>query len=396
MSAAESKRIDVSTVERMLSEQAGGTPDWVVRAPGRVNLIGEHTDYNEGFVLPMAIERAVWVGLRRRADRWVRVYVAAESRWREFHLDALRREGTAPIEYVKGTAWSLGEVGHFLRGWEGVLLGDVPIGAGLSSSAAMEVAVARAFAAASDLPWDPVKMALVAQRAENRWVGVQCGIMDQLISAHGKQGHALLIDCRTLECQAVPLPPGVKVVILDTGTRRGLADSAYNERRKACESTAARFGLKALRDLTLDDLAARSAELDPVVARRVRHVVTENARTVQAAEAMRKGDAETLGRLMIAGHESLRDDYEVSSDALNAMVEIALSQPGCYGARMTGAGFGGCAVALVEASAAPGFAETVADEYRRRTGNQPAVYITDATAGADVVVDRAAASSTAG
>lgn len=376
--------IDLSTVKRLFSEQAGGDLDWVVRAPGRVNLIGEHTDYNEGFVLPMAIERAVWVGLRRRADRWVRVYIAAESRWREFHLDALRREGNAPIEYVKGTAWSLGEEGFFLRGWEGVLLGDVPIGAGLSSSAAMEVAVARAFAVASDLPWDPVKMALVAQRAENRWVGVQCGIMDQLISANGKEGHALLIDCRTLECRPVPLPKGVKVVILDTGTRRGLADSAYNERRKACESTAAAFGLKALRDLSLDALAARAGELDAVTFRRVRHVVTENARTVQAADAMQKGDAETLGRLMIAGHESLRDDYEVSSEALNAMVEIALARPGCYGARMTGAGFGGCAVALVEAGTAADFAEKVSAEYHRRTGNQPAVYITGATAGADV------------
>ncbi|NMC21711.1 MAG: galactokinase [Thermogutta sp.] len=379
--------IDVSAVKRLFSEQLGGGPDWVVRAPGRVNLIGEHTDYNEGFVLPMAVERAVWIGLRRRADRWVRVYVSAESRWREFHLDALRREGNAPIEYVKGTAWSLGEEGFFLRGWEGVLLGDVPIGAGLSSSAAMEVAVARAFAAASDLPWDPVKMALAAQRAENRWVGVQCGIMDQLISACGKEGHALLIDCRGLECRPVPLPQGVKVVILDTGTRRGLADSAYNERRKACESTAARFGLKALRDLSLDDLTARAGELDAVTFRRVRHVVSENARTLLAAQAMEKGDTETLGRLMVESHASLRDDYEVSSEALNAMVEIALAGPGCYGARMTGAGFGGCAVALVEAGAAADFAEKVSAEYRRRTGNQPAVYITGATAGADVVAD---------
>lgn len=381
--------IDAATVKRLFSEQMGGDLDWVVRAPGRVNLIGEHTDYNEGFVLPMAIERAVWVGLRRRADRWVRVYIAAESRRREFHLDALRRTGNEPIEYVQGTAWSLAEEGFFLRGWEGVLLGDVPIGAGLSSSAAMEVAVARAFAAVSDLPWDPVKMALVAQRAENRWVGVQCGIMDQLISADGKEGHALLIDCRTLECRPVPLPQGVKVVILDTGTRRGLADSAYNERRQACESTAARFGLKALRDLSVEDLAARAGELDAVTFRRVRHVVTENVRTVQAADAMQKGDAETLGRLMIAGHESLRDDYEVSSEALNAMVEIALEQPGCYGARMTGAGFGGCAVALVEAGAAADFAEKVGTEYHRRTGNQPAVYITGATAGADVVASAA-------
>ncbi|MGQ9605845.1 MAG: galactokinase [Thermogutta sp.] len=380
--------IDVSAVEQLFSQQAGGDWDWIVRAPGRVNLIGEHTDYNEGFVLPMAIERAVWVGLRRRPDRWVGVYVAAESRWREFHLDAMRREGSEPIEYVKGTAWSLAEEGYFLNGWEGVLLGDVPIGAGLSSSAAMEVAVARAFAAASHLPWEPLRMALVAQRAENRWVGVQCGIMDQLISACGREGHALLIDCRTLECRPVPLPQGVKVVILDTGTRRGLADSAYNQRRTACESTAARFGLKALRDLSLDELAARAGELDAVTARRVRHVVGENARTVQAAEVMQQGDAETLGRLMVASHESLRDDYEVSSDALNAMVEIALSQPGCYGARMTGAGFGGCAVALVEAGRAADFAERVASEYRRRTGNQPAVYITGATAGADVVATR--------
>ncbi len=380
--------IDVSTVERRFQEQAGGDLDWVVRAPGRVNLIGEHTDYNEGFVLPMAIERAVWVGLRRRPDRWVRVYITADSQWREFHLNAMRRQGNTPIEYVQGTAWALREEGFDLRGWDGVLLGDVPIGAGLSSSAALEVAVARAFAAASNLPWDPVRMALIAQRAENRWVGVQCGIMDQLISACGKEDHALLIDCRSLESRPVPLPAGVKVVILDTGTRRGLADSAYNERRQACESTAASFGLKALRDLSVEALSARAGELDELTARRVRHVVGENARTQLAAQAMEKGDAESLGRLMVESHASLRDDYEVSSQALNAMVEIALQQPSCYGARMTGAGFGGCAVALVQEAAATQFAENVSREYRAKTGNEPAVYITGATAGASVLFSR--------
>ncbi len=365
-----------------------GEPDFVVRAPGRVNLIGEHTDYNDGFVLPMAIERAVWIALRPRPDKRVRVYALDLAEWAEFSLNALQPDkGWA--EYLKGVAWAWQEAGYSLCGWEGVLTGDVPRGAGLSSSAAVEMATARAFQAVSGFAWEPATMARLGQRAENAWVGVRCGIMDQMIAAAGRRGHALLIDCRTLETQSVPLPEGVVVVILDTATRRGLVDSAYNERRRQCEAAARHFGVPALRDVSAAELSARDRELDEVIRRRARHVISENDRTLAAAAAMRRGDAATLGRLMDASHVSLRDDFEVSSPALDTMVTLARRHPGCLGARMTGAGFGGCAVALVVAAQAEAFAAEVATAYRAATGLEPTITITTAADGAAVVRQRA-------
>jgi galactokinase len=272
-----------------------------------------------------------------------------------------------------------------LTGWEGVLAGDVPLGAGLSSSAALEMATARAFAVAGNLPWNPAAMAKLGQRAENRWVGVNCGIMDQLISAAGKADHALLIDCRSLETTPVPFPPGVAVVVLDTSTRRGLVDYAYNERRSQCEAAAKFFGVRALRDVAPEQFRQSAERLDAVTRRRAMHVITENDRTERAANAMRQGDAATLGRLMNESHRSLRDDYEVSSDALNAMVECASAHPACFGARMTGAGFGGCAMALIRAEAADDFVRHTTDAYQRRTNLTPAVYVCRATNGAEVV-----------
>lgn len=385
----------------MFKARFGEEPQWVVRAPGRVNLIGEHTDYNDGFVLPLAIDRAVWIALRRRRDR----RVVAESvdfhaqaefsidelaeehgRWLEClaHRDRNRSDERAWCEYLKGVAWSLEGAGYRLAGWEGVIHGDVPVGAGLSSSAALEMAAARAFAACSDLAWDPSPMALLAQKAENQWVGVNCGIMDQLISGCGKAGHAVLIDCRTLQTQPVPLPPETVVVVLDTATRRGLVESAYNVRRAQCEAAARTFGVKALRDVDLEEFHRRAAELDAETFRRARHVLTENARTLAAAAALRRGDAQAAGRLMNESHQSLRDDYEVSSEALDAMVEAARAHSACYGARMTGAGFGGCAVALVRADSAGDFTRFTRAEYVRRTGKEPNVYICKATSGAEV------------
>lgn len=363
----------------------GQPPRWIARAPGRVNLIGEHTDYNDGFVLPIAIDRAIWIAARPRTDGQVVVHSADYDQQGEFALAGLARGEAGWIEYLKGVAWCLQEAGQRLAGWEGVLLGDVPRGAGLSSSAALEVVTARVFTLAAQSAWEPVAMAKLAQRAENQWVGMNCGIMDQLISATGRAGHAQLIDCRTLDMQAVPLPPGVAVAVLDTGTRRGLVDSAYNERRACCEQAARQFGLKALRDMSAEEFARRAHELDESPRRRARHVITENERTLKAAEAMRRGDAAAMGRLMDESHVSLRDDFEVSSDALNAMVEAAHHHPGCYGARMTGAGFGGCAVALVNAGVADQFVASVAETYHARTGNQPAVYVCQATNGAEVL-----------
>jgi len=362
----------------------GGEPNFIIRAPGRVNLIGEHTDYNDGFVLPMAIDRAIWIALRPRADRRVRVRSLDFPKPADFFLDAL-----APAEgwenYVRGVAWALGEAGYPLRGWEGVLASGIPAGAGLSSSAALELAVERAFWAVSRWDWNPAEMARTAQRVENGWLELKSGIMDQMISALGQEGHALLIDCRDLTSQAVPLPPGSAVVVLDTATRRGLVDSPYNERVAQCAQASAFFGVPALRDVTPATFAARASQLDPLTRRRARHVITENERTLQAAEAMRAGDAAALGALMNASHVSLRDDYEVSSPELNVMVETAQEQESCFGARMTGAGFGGCAVALVKFDEAPNFAQKVALGYRNRTGLEPQVYLCRASDGAGVV-----------
>ncbi len=362
----------------------GGEPTFVVRAPGRVNLIGEHTDYNDGFVLPIAIDRAVWIALRPTGARRVRVRSLDYESEAELPLDALEHAGEGWADYVTGVAWGLAGSGRPLTGWDGIIGGDVPRAAGLSSSAAVELAALRAFAAAADLPWEPRTMALLGQRVENEWIGVSCGIMDQLVVAAGQAGHALLIDCRTLEIDAAPLPAGAAVVVLDTGTRRGLVDSAYNERRHQCEEAAAFFGVRALRDVDAATFAARADELDPMVRRRARHVVSENARTLHAAAAMRAGDLPRLGQLMDASHESLRDDFEVTNDALDAIVASARRQPGCYGARMTGAGFGGCAVALVAAPRAPAFVDAVTPAYEAETGLKPHAYVCQATDGASV------------
>lgn len=364
----------------------GSDPAFIVRAPGRVNLIGEHTDYNDGFVFPLAIDRAAYIALRPRPDKRVFAISLDMDDRRQFSLDDLRRPTeVAWIDYLIGVAWSLGERGYALAGWEGVVCGDVPIGAGLSSSAALELATARAFYCVSGFQWEAEDIALACQRAENDWLGVNCGIMDQMISAAGVADRALLIDCRSLETMSAPLPAGTAVVILDTNTRRGLVDSAYNERRAQCESASRQFGLSALRDIDAQTFARRASELDPLTRRRARHVISENERTLQARDAMMAGDAIALGQLMIESHISLRDDFEVSSPALDAIVDCANAADGCYGARMTGAGFGGCAVALVEADAASSFAAQVSDCYLAATGIQPALYITRASGGAETV-----------
>jgi galactokinase len=366
----------------------GAPPALVARAPGRVNLIGDHTDYNDGFVLPMAIDRAVWIALRPRGDQQVTVHSLDFDEVRTFDLadvGDLAERGGGWLEYVRGVAWALRDAGEDLtRGWDGVTAGDVPVGAGLSSSAALELATARAFAAVCGLRWEPTAMALLAQRAENAWVGVNCGIMDQLISAAGAAGRALLIDCRSLESRLVPLPAGVAVVVLDTATRRGLVDSAYNERRAQCEKAAAFFGVRALRDVDADAILSPSLRLDPLTRKRARHVVTENARTVAAADALAGGDVETVGRLMSASHVSLRDDFEVSRRELDVMVELAQAHAACHGARMTGAGFGGCAVALVERGGSADFAREIARRYEAEAGLRPSVYVCSASEGASL------------
>jgi galactokinase len=361
-------------------------PSYVVRAPGRVNLIGEHTDYSDGFVLPMAIDRAVWIALRPRNDGRVIGYSLDLRQTVDFSTRSDPDAGSGWGEYVKGVAWALAAAGFRLEGWEGVVTGDVPIGAGLSSSAALEMASIRAFAATSGFAWDAVRMAQIGQRAENEWVGIKCGIMDQLISAAGLAGHALLIDCRTLDIEPVPLPGDVAVAILDTTTRRGLVDSVYNQRRTQCETAARFFGVPALRDVTVGAFGAGAGRLDDTTRRRARHVVSENDRTLRSAAVMRRGDARELGALMNASHVSLRDDFEVSSDELNAIVGCAQSNEVCYGARMTGAGLGGCAVALVRANNVYAFAAEVAACYEETTNLKPNIYVCESTDGAEVEI----------
>ncbi len=362
-------------------------PTIVVRAPGRVNLIGEHTDYNDGFVLPMAIDRGVWVALQPREDGKVFVYSADFEDGGEFSLNKLEK-GTADswLEYIKGVAAALHDEGKSLTGWEGVVTGNVPIGSGLSSSAALQIAITQAFAAASDFTWEGTPMAKLVQRVENQWMGVQTGIMDQMISANGSAGNALLIDCRSLETTAVPLPERTAVVVLDTMVRRGLVDSKYNERREQCEAAAAVMGVEMLRDVDLYTFLQKQHLLEPLARQRARHVISENERTLLAAIAMQREDSVGLGALMNASHASLRDDFAVSCDELDIFVEIAQRQAGCFGARMTGAGFGGCAVALISAENITQFTTTVTAEYQAATGKKPNVYVCFPTNGAERVM----------
>ena len=379
--------MSVELRERVVAEfrrRFRDNPAFCSRAPGRVNLIGDHTDYNEGFVLPMAIDREVWFAVRARPDRRVMVHSLDFDEDATFALDDGGPHDRGWVEYLRGMAWALDQGSGHIQGWEGVAAGDVPVGAGLSSSAALELAAARAFAVVSGLPWEPVPMARLAQRAENEWVGVNCGIMDQLISAAGEAGHALLIDCRTLDTRLVHIPEAAAIVVLDTGTRRGLVESAYNERRAQCEHAARWFGVPALRDVTVGELEARDAGLDAVTRKRARHVVTENARTVAAADRLEQNDLAGVGALMNESHVSLRDDFEVSRPELDAMVELAQQHEACFGARMTGAGFGGCAVALVAREGAAAFARTVAREYTDALDLQPAVYVCSASQGASI------------
>jgi len=365
--------------------QWGAEPVLCARAPGRVNLIGEHIDYNDGFVLPMAIDRDIWIAFRPREDRTVRLWSLDFGQASAFALDAIATDASAPwSNYVRGVAWALGEKGMALRGLDAVIQGTVPVGAGLSSSAALEVAAGLALLASAGESLPPEELALACQRAENEFVGNRCGIMDQFVAALGRAGHALFLDCRTLDYRHVPLPADFRIVVANSMVKRALVDSAYNERRSQCEEAARVLGVRALRDADEAALASARSRLSDAVYRRARHVITENARVVQAVAAMRRGDAETFGALMDASHVSLRDDYEVSCRELDALVEIARRQAGCLGARLTGAGFGGCTVNLVRADAVGAFVAALRKGYREQTGLDAEIYVCAAADGAGV------------
>ena len=365
----------------LFRQRFAGEPEFVIRAPGRVNLIGEHTDYNDGFVLPMAIEQATWLALSSSGDRTVQLSSTGHDD-AAFSLDHLTPGGGGWAEYIKGVAWSLDLTGS--SGWNGAFATDIPIGAGLSSSAAIEIAGMLAFTAVSRVDWDPVQAALDAQRVENEWIGVSSGIMDQLIVATAQEHHAMLIDCRNLEMSPTKMPDDLAVVILDTGTRRTLVGSGYDERRRACERAATAAGVPALRDLTMADLDNLADTLDATTFRRTRHVIAENKRTVEAARALDTNDIRRFGELVNESHASLRDDFEVSSPALDLMVDIASHTDECIGARMTGGGFGGCAVAFVERSHVDGFVEEVTRQYRGADIGEPLAYVTSAAGAASI------------
>ena len=374
-------------VIQKFQEIFGEAPTFLVRAPGRVNLIGEHTDYNDGFVLPMAIDRAAWIAVRPRGDRQVSVYALDYDEQVDFSLDGAGRKNNW-ADYLIGVGWALQMEGYELTGWEGVLSGNVPKGAGLSSSAAVELAAVRAFATVSNFAWEPARMAQVGQMAENQWVGVNCGIMDQMVSAAAQAGHALFLDCRSLEYQHIPLPEAVAVVVMDTSTRRGLVNSAYNERRAQCEAAAEFFGVPALRDVSLERFNLERGKMkDEAVMRRARHIISENQRVLDAVAAMRSDDVRKLGRLFNESHASLRDDFEVTNEALNQIVAEAQTYPACFGARMTGAGFGGCAVALVDGGKVEDFVSAVRAGYRRKSGLEARMYVCQASNGASSIED---------
>jgi len=363
-----------AAVENAFKDRFGGRPEAVINAPGRVNLIGEHTDYSEGFVMPMAINRGISIAASPRQDSRLRVFSIDFDEMLDVRLDDLQKSSPGWQEYIKGVAWVMQRGGQSLCGWDGVMAGDVPIGAGLSSSAAVEIASAFAFNLFTDIQKSRVELASAAQKAERVWVGVQVGIMDQLISAVGKKGHAVRIDCRTLEYKYVQIPREARFVVLDTGTRRELSNSAYNERREECEQAAQVLGVNTLRDATLIMLTVLQNEMNAIVYKRARHVISENKRVHDFAAAMRDTDFARMGALLNQSHASLRDDFEVSSTELDLIVEIALRQPGCFGARMTGAGFGGCALALIKKNAEKNFIESVRQEYSQITQIDPSIF----------------------
>jgi galactokinase len=359
----------------------GCEPQGVHGAAGRVNLIGEHTDYNDGFVLPTPIDLHVWAAASPRDGVRVAVRAPDLGDQMEFRLDAITRSAGHPWgNYVMGVAQVLQVEGHRLRGAYMTIRGDVPIGAGLSSSAALLMASLRAFQSMNGIALDPVDAAYLARRAENQFVGVQCGVMDQFVAALGEHGKALFIDCRTNEHRLVELPRDHRVVIVNTMKSRDLTSSAYNERRGQCLEAVRVIGgrepgVTALRDVTPELLVKHWGELQPVIQRRARHVVTENQRVLESLELLEGGDVEGFGDLMYDSHESLRHDYEVSCMELDILVDATLEMRGVAGARMTGAGFGGCTVNLVEGDYVERFTGAIIEKYFRSTAKRPEVYV---------------------
>jgi len=387
-------------IRTAFTHRFAGEPAFIARAPGRVNLIGEHTDYNDGFVLPCALPFDVLMAVRPRADETVVLHSSNFTGDASFPLDDIEKTGPKWSQYIKGVAWAMEEAGYVLRGADIALEGDVPVGSGLSSSAALEVASCVAFAQAAGVQIPGPEMAQICKRAENDFVGVPSGIMDQFISATAQAGHALFLDCRDLSFEHIPLDvdsAGLALIVADTAKRRALTEGVYAERVKECAEAVrllSQFkpGMKSLRDISFDEFQIHQPHLPDLIRRRARHVVSENARVLGAVDALRIGAFEGLGALMNASHDSLDRDYDCPGPHMNAMVNVSRSMPGVLGSRMTGAGFGGCTVSLVRKESLEQFLDEVPGRYReaisafpKENDLSPTLYVATPASGAGLV-----------
>jgi galactokinase len=364
----------------------------IFRAPGRVNLIGEHTDYNDGYVFPMAIDRYTTVAISPRSDQILNIWSENMQESMSRKLDATEGKKGHWSDYVVGIARMMELEGLTIPGANIYIESDVPVGSGLSSSAAIEISSALAFLSLANGKMEKLKLAKLGQRAENQFVGMNCGIMDQFISLHGEENHALFLDCRSLDFRQVPLPSDqAKVVVCNTMVKHELGSSEYNKRRAECEEGVRLMqadypGIHALRDVSLSQFQQVEHKLPEIVRQRCRHVVSEDERVLASIQALQKNDLRRFGELMNASHESLKNDYQVSCRELDIMVEIARSLPGTLGARMTGGGFGGCTVNLVEADSVEAFCGEIGRQYHKATGLDPKIYVAVPSRGAHELI----------
>ena len=381
-----------SKLKALFAELYGGHST-LYRAPGRVNLIGEHTDYNDGFVMPAALNLYTYVAVSPRADRRLRVYSETLGEMRDLDLDSIRPGKSGHwSDYVRGVAGVLESSGYKLRGADLAIISEVPLGSGLSSSAALEVSIAWALLRNSEIDVDRNAIPQMCQQAEHLYPETKCGIMDQFISCHGRAGHALMLDCRSLDFQLLPVPSQVRLMVCDTMVKHEHASGGYNTRRRECEEGLQALKqvlpeIHALRDVSVDELEQYRGRLSPVIYKRVRHAVTENERVKMAASALQSADMAKLGALMADSHRSLRDDYEVSTPELDLMVELARDQKDVYGARMTGGGFGGCTINLVHSDRAEEVQQRLVQLYEAKTGLKPTIIICEGSDGAGAVAE---------
>lgn len=379
----------IKNVKTSFQQLFGYQPSHIIQAPGRVNLIGEHTDYNDGFVLPCAINYQAMVAAAKRQDNKVRlISVDYQNATDEFDLDQEIEfcQDKMWANYIRGVVKYLKVRGYQFTGADIAVSGNVPQGAGLSSSAALEVVIGQTFKELYQLEISQADIALNGQQAENEFVGCNCGIMDQMISAKGQENHAMLLDCRSLETQSVSMPNDLAVVIINSNKKRGLVDSEYNTRREQCEEASRILGVKALRDVTIDEFENKISLLDSVVAKRARHVITENDRTLAAAQALRDHDMSRMSELMAQSHASMRDDFEITVPEIDTLVDIVKQVIGEQGGvRMTGGGFGGCIVALVPPSLVDEVKAAIEAQYQAKTGLKESIFICQAKEGAGLV-----------